>query len=114
MTAKDVALEAKGRRITAKEAAPETKGPRITAEGIASEAKGRRITVDLNLSATVELDRLKKATGLTTSELFRHAFNLLRVYIRAKRGGGDLCTGKQGKVERIIELPFVVSESEGG
>jgi hypothetical protein len=82
-------------------------------QAVTAMAKGRRITVDLTASAGSELARLKKVSGLSTAELFRHAFNLLRLYVAAKDEGNEMYVSDRGGKDRVIELPFLVSRDSG-
>ena len=80
-----------------------------------SEAKGRRITIDLTAAAVGELDKLRSLTGLTTAELFRYAFALLRIYVQARASGQEVRlvdpTGA-GTTTRL-ELPISVPLNSG-
>src|SRR5688572_8103598 len=68
----------------------------------------QRITLDLSPPAAEELERLRELTGLTKTELFRHAFNLLRLYVKAAQEGKELCIIEPSGRERIVQLPIVV------
>jgi hypothetical protein len=79
----------------------------MTAQNTTTPAQ--RITLDLSPQTAEELERLRELTGLTKSELFRHAFNLLRLYVRAAESGSEFCTIDTSGRERVIQLPMVVS-----
>lgn len=68
----------------------------------------KRISIDLTDAANAELDRVKKATGLATADVFRFAFALMRIYIDADKVGDQMhvVTGKGSSRTRIV-LPFV-------
>lgn len=77
--------------------------------------KGRRVTIDLSASAVDELDRIRELTGLTTADLFRNGFSLLRLYIQAKEKGQTFVVAGSDdptSVVTCIELPFVVPPKE--
>ena len=73
----------------------------------------RRVTLDLSPDAARELDRLQTLTGLTKAELFRHAFNLLRLYIKAAQEGKEFCIIDPSGKERVVHLPIVIQGGEG-
>jgi hypothetical protein len=73
----------------------------------------QRITLDLSPSAAAELDRLRALTGLTKTELFRHGFNLLRLYVKAAQEGKELSIIDPSGRERVIQLPIVVRQEDG-
>lgn len=80
---------------------------------MAISAKGRRVTIDLTASAVGELDRLRELTGLTTADLFRNGFSLLRLYIQAKERGQSFIVADDDEPTTVvtrIELPFIVPE----
>ena len=66
----------------------------------------QKITLELTPQAAVELERIRQLTSATKAELFRHAFSLLRIYVRAAEAGQELTvidpTGKQ----KVIQLPL--------
>jgi len=72
----------------------------------------RRITIDLNDESASEVERLRELTDLTTAELFRHAFNLIRIYVRSRQQGSDLCIIDPNGRDRVIELPFLVRSTQ--
>lgn len=76
-----------------------------------AEEKGRRITIDLTGAAVSELDRVKKATGLSTADIFRYAFTLLRIYVQAKASGQEVrIVDPKGVVTPTrLELPITVA-----
>ena len=63
-------------------------------------SKARRITIDLTQAAADELEKLRSATGLKISDLFRHALTLLRIYVQAKQKGHDLLIVDPGSGEK--------------
>jgi hypothetical protein len=73
----------------------------------------QRVTLDLSVEAARELDRLQNLTGLTKAELFRHAFNLLRLYIKAAQEGKEFCIIDANGRERVVHLPIVIQSGEG-
>ncbi len=75
-----------------------------------SETKGRRVTIDLTPAAAVEVDRLRQMTGLTTADIFRHAFSLFRIYVDGKTEGRELELRGTSKDEpnTRIELPLTL------
>lgn len=78
------------------------------------ESKGRRITIDLTRAAADELDKLKRVTGLTTAELFRYAFALLRIYVQAKESGQEVrLVDPKGVITTTrLELPIAILSAE--
>jgi len=82
---------------------------------MANNEKGRRVTIDLTASAVKELDRLRELTGLTTADLFRNGFSLLRLYVQAKAKGQSFIVADDDEPTKVltrIELPFIVPESK--
>ncbi|MBB3205518.1 hypothetical protein FHS27_001318 [Rhodopirellula rubra] len=82
---------------------------------MSDKAKGRRVTIDLTASAVDELDRIRDVTGLTTADLFRNGFSLLRLYIQAKEKGQSFVVSDDNDPTSVItriELPFIVPEKE--
>jgi hypothetical protein len=73
--------------------------------------KGRRVTIDLTPAAVKELDRLRKLTGLTTADMFRHAFSLFRIYVEAKERGQEMQLVDPKHEDNItrLELPVIIS-----
>ncbi|GFO82610.1 MAG: hypothetical protein A49_22370 [Methyloceanibacter sp.] len=84
----------------------------MTNYAASEKTQARRINVDLKPKDVHELDRLRAMTSLTTAELFRHAFNLLRLYVQARREGKDLCIIDPNGKDRLIELPFIVEREK--
>ncbi len=80
---------------------------------LAPATKARRISIDLKAPAGEEVDRLKEMTGMTTADLFRYAFTLLRMYVNAKTHDGDMRVVEPGKDTKVIELPFFVAPTKG-
>jgi hypothetical protein len=80
-----------------------------------ADTKGRRITIDLTPAAVTELDKLRVLTGLTTADLFRYAFTLLRIYVQAKEEGQEvrLVDPKGGGTTTRLELPITVPVKYG-
>ena len=78
--------------------------------------KGRRVTIDLTPAAAGEVDRLRKITGLTTADVFRHSLSLFRIYVDAKARNQELQivdpTGSNRDVR--IELPLEIAGHSGG
>jgi len=82
---------------------------------MSEKAKGRSVTIDLTASAVDELDRIRDVTGLTTADLFRNGFSLLRLYIQAKEKGQSFVVSDDNDPTSVItriELPFIVPEKE--
>ncbi len=76
-----------------------------------SDEKGRRATIDLTPAAAQEVDRLREITGLTTSDLFRTAFSLFRLYVQAREQGNALCIvdpEDENAIRTRLELPIVI------
>jgi hypothetical protein len=73
-----------------------------------------RVTLDLSAEAARELDRLRELTGLTKAELFRHGFNLLRLYVKAAQEGKELCIIEPSGRERVVQLPIVIPSGGSG
>ncbi len=75
-----------------------------------TETRGRRISLDLTAAAASEVDKLKTLTGLTTAEIFRHAFSLLRIYVQARKNGQEIRivdprnNGAQTRLEFPIDI----------
>lgn len=68
---------------------------------------GRRVTIDLTPAAVAELDLVKNITGITTADIFRHAFTLLRIYVDERQKGNFLMSFDPNEDERTrIELPI--------
>ena len=75
-----------------------------------ANAQGRRVSVDLTEAASKEVDRICRTTGLTTADVFRNAFTLLRIYVDGKADGNKMyIRGKGGNV--LIELGITVDKS---
>lgn len=78
-----------------------------------ADEKGRRVTIDLTPAAAREVDRLRGVTGLTTADIFRHAFSLFRIYVDAKAKGEELeVRGVLGEATTRIELPLEIDRNE--
>lgn len=77
-------------------------------------AKGRRVTIDLTPAAVKEVDRLRELTGLTTADMFRHAFSLFRIYVEAKQRGQEVQLIDPEREDSItrLELPVVISSTK--
>jgi hypothetical protein len=75
-------------------------------------ASPTRLTLDLAPDAAQELERLRQLTGLTKAELFRHAFSLLRIYVKAVQEGRELVIIDPTGRERVIQLPIVLTETK--
>ncbi len=76
--------------------------------------KGKRVTIDLSAAAVAEVDRLRDITGLTTADLFRNGFSLLRLYVDAKAQGQGLALvegTRQDEIVTRIEMPIVVAHA---
>ncbi len=73
--------------------------------------RGRRITVDLTPSATIELDKLKQLTDLSTTEIFRFALWFFRKYVLVKEQDGTMLV-REGDRETEIELPIMLRRQE--
>jgi hypothetical protein len=71
--------------------------------------------VDLTKAAATELDKLKLVTGQATADLFRFAFTLLRIYVKAKQDGHELriIDPNDLSTQTRLELPMEVSHSAG-
>jgi len=95
-----------------------TKGRRfvITSEGEKGQQEKRRITIDLFASAARELDKMKEASGLQASDLFRYAFSLLRIYVQAKGKGQEvrLIDPKDNSVQTRVEFPMDLAVNNHG
>jgi hypothetical protein len=80
---------------------------------VESEGKGRRVTIDLTAAATQEVDRLREITGLTTSDLFRNAISLFRLYVEARSRGHQLCIvdpQNENAIRTRVELPVFIAQ----
>lgn len=75
-----------------------------------AQMKGRRVTVDLTAAATAEVERLKAITGLPTSDIFRHALSLFRLYVEARERLQEIriVDPKDAHFQTRIELPIEV------
>ena len=73
-------------------------------------ASKRRITVDLNEVAAAEIERLRKLTGLSTADLFRHSITLLRIYVQAKQDEREIriVDPKDTQDQARLEMPITV------
>ena len=72
-------------------------------------SKGRRVSIDLTSSASVEVDRLKKQTGLSTADIFRYGLHLFRLYVDERMHGKMLFLASQDDPTKNlvrIELPL--------
>ena len=80
-----------------------------------TDSRGRRISVDLTKAAANELDKLKLSTGQTTADLFRFAFTLLRIYVKAKQDGHEvrIIDPNDSTTQTRLELPMEVSPRIG-
>lgn len=74
--------------------------------------KPYRISVDLKPAYRDEVARLRTLTGLGTADLFRHALNLLRIYVQAKSQHHEvrIVDTKAPETQTRIELPFMLSK----
>lgn len=81
---------------------------------MSEKIKGKRITIDLSSAAVEEVDRLREITGLTTADLFRNGFSLLRLYVEARRQGQGLAIVEGNRLDEIvtrIEMPIAISSA---
>lgn len=79
---------------------------------MSTKNKGKRVTIDLSPAAVDEVDRLREITGLTTADLFRNGFSLLRLYVEAKEHRQGLAIVQGDRLDDIvtrIEMPIVVA-----
>jgi hypothetical protein len=77
-----------------------------------NEIRGRRVSIDLTPAATVEVDRLREATQLSTADLFRYALHLLRIYVDERQRGNSLYTARAdnpSETQTRIELPLNIT-----
>jgi len=49
-----------------------------------SKTNTKRVSLDLPPAIASEIERLRKLTGLTSADLFRHSITLLRIYVDTK------------------------------
>lgn len=70
----------------------------------------RRVTIDLTSAAVAELDRVKGVTGMTTADIFRHAFTLFRIYVDERAKGHDviLADPDSPEVQTRLVLPVEI------
>ena len=66
----------------------------------------QKITLDLTPQAAAELERIRDKAGVTKAELFRHAFSLLRIYVKAVEDGQELCIIDPKGKDKVIQLPI--------
>ncbi len=71
--------------------------------------KTRRLSIDLVPAAAQEVDQLRELTGLTTAELFRYAFTLLRIYIRSRCAGQELHIVDPERPNELTRLELPIS-----
>lgn len=76
--------------------------------------KSRRVTVDLTPAAAAEVDRIREVTGLSTADIFRHAFTLLRIYVDERQADREFRIVEKGddRVQTRLELPIHVSKAQ--
>lgn len=69
----------------------------------------RRVTIDLTEEAADEMDRIRQSTGLSISEVFRHSFTLLRLYLEAKEERKEMriVDPRRPRDQVRIELPTI-------
>jgi hypothetical protein len=71
--------------------------------------KGRRVSIDLTSSASLEVDRLREQTGLSTADMFRYGLHLFRLYVDERSRGKMLFVATENdptKNQMRIELPL--------
>lgn len=66
----------------------------------------KRLHIDVTQSMSDEVDKVKAETGLSTANIFRFAFNVFRLVLRAKQAGQKVTIDKDGKEEVEIVLPI--------
>jgi hypothetical protein len=78
--------------------------------------KSYRISVDLTPAYRDEVARLRAVTGLGTADLFRHALNLMRIYVQAKSEGHEvrIVDTKAPETQTRIEFPIMLSAEQAG
>jgi len=77
-----------------------------------SETKARRVTIDLTPAAVEELDRIKQVTGLTTADIFRYAFTLLRIYVDERQLNREfrVIDPENERTQIRLELPIQIGK----
>ena len=82
-----------------------------TADTVAS-SKARRVTIDLTPAAVEELDRVKSVTGLTTADVFRYAFTLMRIYVDERQLDREfrIIDPSNERLQIRLELPIHVAK----
>ena len=76
--------------------------------------KARRVTIDLTPTAALEVERLRKAMGISTADVFRHALSVLRLFVQSKQQGQEvyLVDPKDTSAKTRIEVPFMISQGD--
>lgn len=82
-----------------------------TADEPLTATKSRRVTIDLTPAATAELDRLREITGLSTADIFRHAFTLLRIYVDERQADREfrIVDRSNDRLQTRLEMPIQIS-----
>jgi hypothetical protein len=82
-----------------------------------------QVTIDFTDSAEAELKRVSELTGMTTAEIMRNAFLLLRCYVNALSQHKKVIivdTDKKGNVPRFLrnycelEVPVFIPDLPSG
>ena len=82
----------------------------------ASQSK-QRYTIDFKQGAANEVKRIKEMFNLTTTDVFRYALSLMRIYADAKAKNKEvhIVDPQNPRVAKVIELPlFSNTSKEGG
>ena len=68
----------------------------------------RRITAELSDSSSDELERLRKLTGLSITDVFRYSFTLLRIYVNARLEGKEIriIDPQDPQLQTRLEIPI--------
>lgn len=76
-------------------------------------AAARRVTIDLTEDMSLEIERIRDATGLSIADIFRHSFTLLRIYLEAKDKNEEMriVSPQKPRDQVRIELPTVARKS---
>ncbi len=71
---------------------------------------GRRVTVDLSSMASQEVERLQEMTDMSTSDLFRFALTLMRIYVDSRADGKEfrIVDQRDPMDQTRLELPVTV------
>ena len=72
----------------------------------------KQINIDLTEESSTEIDRIREQDGLSTADIFRHSFALLRLYLDAKRTGREMRIVDPADGRQICRIELPEAESK--